>query len=133
VTEKEGREEFGRIVKIEVSGIVHGPGRREIDWNDTLQSVATRLEAFADEFERLAQGPEQKIVADKFSDFVNGFIHERLSMESLGELWGQLEAFEMEQIDSGLAGGLTELGESAALAWEKWMEPGLKQKNSMRM
>ena len=32
MTEKEGREEFGRIVKIEASGIVHGPGgHREIE------------------------------------------------------------------------------------------------------
>lgn len=122
MSEKEQREEFERIVRLKADEIVHGPGRRDIDWNDTLQSVATRLEAFADEFECLAETPEQKALAGKFNGFVWNFVGKRLSMESLGVLAAELEEFDLDQIDVALAGELIELGESAGQAWQKWMD-----------
>src|SRR5436305_518539 len=96
----ESREEFRPMAKIDAAGIVHGPGEivipKEMLWHDTLQSVSIRLEAFADEFERLARTPEQKALTDTFAAFVSDFTRERLSMAALGELGAELEAFDMD-------------------------------------
>jgi hypothetical protein len=48
-----------------------------VDWRgadlraDVFDGLMTRLEAFGDEFERLARSPEQKALAESFGDLVS--------------------------------------------------------------
>jgi hypothetical protein len=126
VADKDSREELLRTVKIDAAGIVYGPGGinlpKELLWHNTLESIWTQLEGFADEFERRAATPEQKALADTFAAFVSDFTRERLSMAALGDLATEVEAFDMDQIDVALAGELIELGASAGRAWQAWMD-----------
>ena len=126
MADKDNREEWQRTVKIDAAGIVYGPGGitfpKEVIWHNTLESIWTQLEGFADEFERRAVTPEQKTLADTFAAFVSDFTRERLSMAALGDLAAELEAFDMDQINVALAGELIELGASAGRAWQAWMD-----------
>jgi hypothetical protein len=122
MTEKPRPDQF----TIDASAIVHGPGGinvlKELIWHNTLESIWTQLEGFADEFERRAATPEQAALAEQFAAFVSNFTRERLSMAALGELGAELEEFDMDRIDVALAGELIELGVTAGQAWETWMD-----------
>jgi hypothetical protein len=61
-------------------------GFTEQQAHGTLESIRTRLEAFAEGFERLARGRKQHAAAKEFSDFVNDY--HPLSMADLNRLIG---------------------------------------------
>src|ERR1700677_4557821 len=60
----------------------------ELHAQDTLESVRNRLEAFADSFERLADGRKQKGLAEEFSGFVADMVRHPLTMSDLNGLIG---------------------------------------------
>jgi hypothetical protein len=98
----------------------------------TLESTKTRLEAFADSFERVADGRKQTELAQEFNGFVADIVRHPLTMGDLNGLFGVGHWLEVYASDfrwiggsaefNELVQGLEEFGKECIAAYGSWRQ-----------